>query len=111
VVLEITNHALKYYNITSEELKEFSSKIELGDLMGAQAQVDEALDHIVRDWTNEGLHERAAIYPQILNTLDNLFPKRNKGSYGSLKVAIPGAGLGRLAHEVSNLGGKNSCVI
>ncbi|XP_010522306.1 PREDICTED: carnosine N-methyltransferase-like [Tarenaya hassleriana] len=59
--------------------------------------------NIVRDWAAEGQKERDQCYKLILEELDSLFPDRQKKStpYACL---VPGAGLGRLALEISCLG-------
>jgi hypothetical protein len=60
--------------------------------------VSDFLGHIVRDWTEEGKHERDAIFPPIINALnDGLSDVK-----GQKRVLIPGFGLGRLAHEIAN---------
>ncbi|KMZ63390.1 hypothetical protein ZOSMA_40G00180 [Zostera marina] len=58
--------------------------------------------NIVRDWGNEGEKERDQCYKPILEELDHLFPLRFKESPPA--CLVPGAGLGRLALEISRLG-------
>lgn len=58
--------------------------------------------NIVRDWASEGQRERDQCYKPILEELGRLFPDRTKGSPRS--CLVPGAGLGRLALEISCLG-------
>ncbi|CDY19123.1 BnaA04g18630D [Brassica napus] len=75
--------------------------------------------NLVRDWAAEGQRERDQCYKPILDELDSLFPDRQKQRYVSLSSAyrvnymicstppsclVPGAGLGRLALEISCLG-------
>ncbi|AEC08645.1 S-adenosyl-L-methionine-dependent methyltransferases superfamily protein [Arabidopsis thaliana] len=75
--------------------------------------------NIVRDWAAEGQRERDQCYKPILEELDSLFPDRLKEStcciHSPYKVdymicstppacLVPGAGLGRLALEISCLG-------
>ena len=62
---------------------------------GAMFRVREALQHLSRDWSEEGKRERSATFGPILDVLDQ--EKRGK-------VLVPGAGLGRLAWEISELG-------
>ncbi|XP_031489285.1 uncharacterized protein LOC116256886 isoform X2 [Nymphaea colorata] len=57
---------------------------------------------IVRDWTVEGQRERDQCYKPILDELNRLFPDRSTSSPPS--CLVPGAGLGRLALEISCLG-------
>ncbi|KAJ0259907.1 S-adenosyl-L-methionine-dependent methyltransferases superfamily protein [Hirschfeldia incana] len=59
--------------------------------------------NIVRDWAAEGQKERDQCYKPILDELDSLFPDRQKKSTPP-SCLVPGAGLGRLALEISCLG-------
>ncbi|CAH2059817.1 unnamed protein product [Thlaspi arvense] len=59
--------------------------------------------NIVRDWAAEGKRERDECYKPILEELDSLFPDRQKESTPPACL-VPGAGLGRLALEISCLG-------
>ncbi|CAL1385749.1 unnamed protein product [Linum trigynum] len=58
--------------------------------------------NIVRDWAAEGQKERDECYKPILEELDSQFPKRSKERAPA--CLVPGAGLGRLALEISRLG-------
>ncbi|XP_059664823.1 uncharacterized protein LOC132311108 [Cornus florida] len=58
--------------------------------------------NIVRDWAAEGQRERDQCYRPILEELESLFPDRHKES--PPVCLVPGAGLGRLALEISCLG-------
>ncbi|KAI5339900.1 PREDICTED: carnosine N-methyltransferase [Prunus dulcis] len=58
--------------------------------------------NIVRDWAAEGQKERDQCYKPILEELDSLFADRSKESPPA--CLVPGAGLGRLALEISCLG-------
>ncbi|KAE9586516.1 putative S-adenosyl-L-methionine-dependent methyltransferase [Lupinus albus] len=58
--------------------------------------------NIVRDWAAEGKNERDQCYMPILEELNTLFPNRSKDSPPA--CLVPGAGLGRLALEISRLG-------
>ncbi|URE20640.1 N2227-like protein [Musa troglodytarum] len=57
--------------------------------------------NIVRDWAAEGQKERDQCYKPILEELNRLFPhcSKNRPPY----CLVPGAGLGRLALEISCL--------
>ncbi|PAN18684.1 hypothetical protein PAHAL_3G218600 [Panicum hallii] len=58
--------------------------------------------NIVRDWAEEGQKERDECYKPILEELNRLFPNRSNQRPPS--CLVPGAGLGRLALEISSLG-------
>ncbi|KAL1822983.1 uncharacterized protein LOC108210947 [Daucus carota subsp. sativus] len=58
--------------------------------------------NIVRDWAAEGQKERDQCYKPILEELELQFPNRSKESPPS--CLVPGAGLGRLALDISCLG-------
>lgn len=59
--------------------------------------------NIVRDWGEEGSLEREQCYLPILEELHRLFPDR-KDLRQRPTCLVPGAGLGRLACEISRLG-------
>ncbi|KAF7294082.1 N2227 domain-containing protein [Mycena kentingensis (nom. inval.)] len=61
-------------------------------------RVKEALKHFIRDWSAEGLSERDKIFSPILEVL------RRDDDRSGKRVLVPGAGLGRLAWEISELG-------
>ncbi|KAG6553566.1 hypothetical protein Mapa_004479 [Marchantia paleacea] len=58
--------------------------------------------NIVRDWSEEGVCERAECYTPILKELEDWFPNRSQKRPPT--CLVPGAGLGRLAFEISRLG-------
>ncbi|KAF6176448.1 hypothetical protein GIB67_010085 [Kingdonia uniflora] len=60
------------------------------------------IGNIVRDWAQEGSRERDQCYKPILEELDRLFPSWCKNRPPC--CLVPGAGLGRLASEISCLG-------
>lgn len=61
--------------------------------------------HFVRDWSEEGKEEREVIFEPILRVLEDV-PKDGRGG---MRVLVPGAGLGRLAWEISQLGTSHVC--
>lgn len=58
--------------------------------------------NIVRDWASEGQMEREQCYKPILQELDRVFHDRSRKSPPA--CLVPGAGLGRLALEISCIG-------
>jgi hypothetical protein len=67
-----------------------------------QERVNEALQHIYRDWSREGQHERANASAALIDVLETHFPDRKDGE---VKVLFPGSGLGRIPHDVAARGG------
>jgi len=51
-----------------------------------------------------GAHERESTFAQILSTLETLSPEEGGDLRTKQKTLVPGAGLGRLAYEISALG-------
>lgn len=100
----IVDAALEYYEIPRSELDEHVKKAEKDKKVAEKVSVSQALKHIVRDWSDEGVGERGDAFPCLLKTLDALFPERDNAK--PVKLLLPGAGLGRLGHELSGLGGK-----
>lgn len=77
---------------------EFPGLAEADD--GDLGRVRETLKHFVRDWSFEGAPERGTIFGPILDAL-RLVPPECRAD---MRVLVPGAGLGRLAWEISQLG-------
>ncbi|KAJ6462279.1 N2227-like protein-domain-containing protein [Mycena vitilis] len=62
------------------------------------------LKQFVRDWSEEGREEREACYKPMKDALLMHFADVPESERGRLRVLVPGAGLGRLAHDVARLG-------
>ncbi|KAF8173243.1 N2227-domain-containing protein [Mycena galopus ATCC 62051] len=62
------------------------------------------LKQFVRDWSAEGREERDACYKPMINELLLHFSDVPAAQRGRIRVLVPGAGLGRLAHDVAALG-------
>ncbi|CAI4213131.1 unnamed protein product [Parascedosporium putredinis] len=100
----VVRAALDFYGVDPSELDEHIKQAEKDNKLADRVSVSQSLKHIVRDWSEEGLSERGDAFPCLLETMSGLFPER--GSAGEeVKVLLPGAGLGRLGHEVASLGG------
>ncbi|KAK7043528.1 N2227-like protein-domain-containing protein [Favolaschia claudopus] len=63
-------------------------------------RVRESLKHYIRDWSADGVRERENIFTPILDVLRAVDIDARAGK----RVLVPGAGLGRLAWEISELG-------
>jgi hypothetical protein len=98
---KIVQNAIEFYEIGQAELDEHIRSREAAGHRADRVSVGQALKHYIRDWATSGVNEREAAFPCILDSLRGLFP--NLG-YGSARVVLPGAGLGRLGHEVAKLG-------
>jgi len=70
-------------------------------------KVREALKHFVRDWSEEGRRERHQTFGLVLDALKGL--ENEVGGRRMKRVLVPGAGLGRLAWEISQLGPSPHC--
>lgn len=99
---DIAKAAFEYYNISSEELARFIAVQEYNEEWDNQERVNEALQHIYRDWSREGSHERANASAAITDILETHFPDRKDEE---IKVLFPGSGLGRIPHDVASRGG------
>ena len=67
------------------------------------SKVKSTLHQIVRDWSEEGKPERDATYGVLLKELDRVLPI-TKENYNTLKVLVPGCGLGRLVYDLITKG-------
>ncbi|KAG2069399.1 N2227-domain-containing protein [Suillus decipiens] len=63
------------------------------------------LKQFVRDWSQEGKKERETCYTPMKDALVAHFSdKPSTESRKNIRVLVPGAGLGRLAYDIANLG-------
>ncbi|GAB6032003.1 hypothetical protein CHUAL_010380 [Chamberlinius hualienensis] len=79
-----------------------SVAIEIPSVMDMD-KVQSTLKQFVRDWCAEGQEERNASYQPIIKELKDRFPA-TKRRLETVKVLVPGAGLGRLAYEIAKCG-------
>ncbi|KJK83992.1 hypothetical protein H634G_00355 [Metarhizium anisopliae BRIP 53293] len=101
---DIVHAAMEFYNIGTSELKRHMADREAEGKHADKISVSQSLKHVVRDWASEGLNERNATFACLAGTLRRLFPDRNLLKE-DVRILLPGAGLGRLAHDISQLGG------
>lgn len=99
---DIVNYGLRFYNISQFELDEFIRENEAQRRSADRTSVSQGIKHFVRDWADEGHEERQQSFECILKSL----AQAPRTSSEPLRVLVPGAGLGRLAHEVDKLGGE-----
>ncbi|ETN43496.1 uncharacterized protein HMPREF1541_02655 [Cyphellophora europaea CBS 101466] len=98
---EIVSSALTFYNISRIELDDFIDARAGRMDKGLRTSVSQALKHLVRDWSSEGHVERDVTFPFIFDALDSYLPVPNATHPATQSVLVPGAGLGRLAHEIA----------
>ncbi|CUS09391.1 unnamed protein product [Tuber aestivum] len=104
VAQQILDYGLAFYNIPFPDLLRFQSAHKSDPRpIGDHTSVVQSLKHFVRDWSTTGAHERESTFAQILETLETLSPGGGD-SRARQKILVPGAGLGRLAYEISALG-------
>jgi hypothetical protein len=104
VCKSIVSKAMQFYDVTQKELDEHIKEAEKSGRNADRISVSQALKHFVRDWSNEGSKERNDAFPCIIGVLENI--KAQMREEKPVKVLLPGAGLGRLGHEIAQLGGK-----
>jgi hypothetical protein len=98
---DVLEHAFNFYGVSRTELEDFVQDTANGT-NSQKGSTLYAMKHFVRDWSQEGLHEREATYPCIMAAMQTAFPER---SQKPVTVLVPGSGLGRLGHEIAALGG------
>ncbi|PPJ60426.1 hypothetical protein CBER1_07330 [Cercospora berteroae] len=102
---KVLHHSLSYYNISRHELATFIHDTDDGKAKsGIRTTVSQSLKHAVRDWSPEGQAEREATFPYIIDALTANLPPISSDENVKHEILVPGAGLGRLAHEISLLG-------
>ncbi|KAM3506372.1 hypothetical protein MY11210_007579 [Beauveria gryllotalpidicola] len=62
--------------------------------------VDMAMGHLTRDWSTQGAKERQAVFPAILDGLEQHLGRNGTGN----RILVPGCGTGRLASDIADLG-------
>ncbi|RGB26189.1 S-adenosylmethionine-dependent methyltransferase [Rhizophagus diaphanus] len=62
------------------------------------------IKQFVREWAIEGKPERDATYKPLLDALNEFFKDVSKEERASIRVLVPGAGLGRLAFDIVQQG-------
>jgi carnosine N-methyltransferase len=99
---------MEFYEIEQAELDQHIQGAKKEGRNPEKINVGQALKHYVRDWSLEGDAERSDAFPCVLNTLLGLSePNRTVPA----KVLVPGSGVGRLGHDIHNLGGECHTVI
>jgi carnosine N-methyltransferase len=103
VAQAIVDCALDFYAVDYSELTAYVRETEATGVPADRVSVSQALKHFVRDWAIDGEHERTPLFPPILKALGERFPNSTRES---VRVLVPGSGLGRLAHEIAALDGE-----
>lgn len=67
------------------------------------SKIRSTLKQCVRDWSSDGIDERAQCYKPIIDKLNELYGDQLSHN-SSIRVLIPGAGLCRLVWEIARLG-------
>jgi len=67
-------------------------------------KVKSTLKQFVRDWSKEGKIEREQTYTPIINALLEFYKDIPENERYKLNILVPGAGLGRLAYDITKLG-------
>jgi uncharacterized protein YqfA (UPF0365 family) len=104
VCKDIVQNAMQFYGIDQKELDEHMTRAEKDGRQADRFAAAQTLKHYVRDWTDAGAKERNEAFPCILSTLDSIKSESPDGT--KLSVLLPGSGMGRLGHEIANLGGS-----
>jgi carnosine N-methyltransferase len=94
---------MEFYGVSQQELDKHVKAMKKVGRPAERVSVSQALKHFVRDWAASGAHERDAAFPCILQALKDQFPGAGEKE---VRILFPGAGLGRLGHEVAQLPGK-----
>ncbi|KAL5357584.1 N2227-like protein-domain-containing protein [Aspergillus floccosus] len=97
----IVENGMRFYNVSQAELDEFIQENERDGRTTDRTSVSQAMKHFVRDWSDEGYDERQEAFPCVVNALASM----SRSEEQPLQVLVPGAGIGRLAHEIAGLGG------
>lgn len=91
----------------NSEVSHFDSSVAMEQMQHAtefmMEKVKTTIKQFYRDWSAEGSHERELCYKPIIDEIISIFPP-DKITPSDVAILVPGAGLGRLAHELASLG-------
>lgn len=98
----IAKYFIEKYEIRDEEFN-ILNKDELTNNSPSKAnfRVVEALGHYFRDWSHESNKELDLILKYVTEELINIIPVEDREKTA---VIVPGSGLGRVAHEIAEIG-------
>ncbi|XP_022106604.1 carnosine N-methyltransferase-like isoform X3 [Acanthaster planci] len=103
LIIENTDFMFVNRDEYSDKTKQDSrSKVNNGIAKLDMEKVLTTIKQFVRDWSKDGISERQACYQPIIEEIQRRLPL--KDCKESISVLVPGAGLGRLAFEIANLG-------
>jgi 2-polyprenyl-3-methyl-5-hydroxy-6-metoxy-1,4-benzoquinol methylase len=100
---DIIKHALSFYQIPQHELDGYVKEAESINQWDNQAAVVDAINHLARDWSVDGIHERIPTFEPILETIKEQFPDRGERKEGPVRILQPGVGVGRLPHDIARI--------
>jgi hypothetical protein len=96
-------NGMEFYGVDQHELAQHIKSMKTAGRAADRVSVSQALKHFVRDWAAAGANERDAAFPCILEILKDLLSNQGQEE---VNLLLPGAGLGRLGHELAKLPGK-----
>jgi hypothetical protein len=105
VIQRVLENAMKFYEISNDEFEKFISEEEADGSLPNPYRISDILNHLVRDWSIGGPHRRDLGSAPILESLKTLYSDGRRGNHEAKRILLPGAGMGRLAHEIAHLGG------
>lgn len=103
ILSAIADGAVKKFGISYEDfdlLKGSNSS----NTSSTNYRVIEALGHYIRDWSPDGEAELKPMMDFINVQLNHVIPVQERSK---TCIIIPGSGLGRIAHEIANIGSEN----
>jgi len=68
----IVAHAMEFYGVEQQELNDHIQEAKRNKRPAEKVSVVQALKHLVRDWAEEGTHERNDAFPCILSIVSGL---------------------------------------
>ncbi|KAJ3338056.1 hypothetical protein HDU93_010054 [Gonapodya sp. JEL0774] len=88
-----------------DDVKRELNEVGTGDVSESDIdKVRSTIRQVLRDWSSEGTPERDTCYNPIMEAIDRAFSEVPIEERASLRVLVPGAGLGRLCYEIAKRG-------
>ena len=94
---------MQFYGIQQTEVEAHVKEMEKNNQQVDFTSVNQALKHLVRDWSEDGAHERRT-HDCIISAIRDLSPTDARSGFRQ-RILVLGAGLGRLAHDIAKLEG------
>mmetsp|Transcript_233 Transcript_233/g.360 ORF Transcript_233/g.360 Transcript_233/m.360 type:complete len:475 (+) Transcript_233:142-1566(+) len=101
---EREEYRTKVGSSTTREEQVFEDQINYHESNSIYSSTHDVITHIVRDWSSTGKEARHSIHTWCIHQLEDITLKFQHQKFSGLSILVPGAGMGRLAFDLSKKG-------